>query len=158
MIWMVCSDWQPASAGKPGSPSSQLPSAGPVRNPVLGDPEGARYDDLITGAADALLLFVADATAAGPARRIGAELHKAASSALAKIRYRLSGSDRAQVEVAVRGALIDGDISQEELADLIRAYESDEEIDGAGTGSIVISQLNAKNSFVGRIDIENFQA
>jgi hypothetical protein len=112
--------------------------------------------ELITAAADALLPFVAggaSAVAVGSAEEAGAELYKAATSVLAKIKHRLGGADRAHVEIAVRDALADGSLSEQELMHLRAAYESDR-----NTTNINVSRIKAKNSFVGTTNIDKFQA
>lgn len=112
--------------------------------------------DLVTTAADALLPFVAagaSAVAAGSAEEAGRELFKAADSVLAKIRHRLGGTGKAQVEKALRDALADGLLTKGELEQLYIAYET-----YRSTTSIAVSQINAKNSFVGTTNIDKFQA
>jgi hypothetical protein len=112
--------------------------------------------DLVITAADVLLPFVAagaSAVAAGSAEEAGRELYKAADSVLAKIRHRLGGKSKTQVEKALRDAMTDGLVTEGELEQLCTAYEA-----YRGTTSIAVSQINAKNSFVGTTNIDKFQA
>lgn len=113
-------------------------------------------NDLVVSAADVLVPFLATgaaAVAAGTAQEAGAELYKSATSVIAKIRCWLRGTGRADVEAALHVALDEGVLSMADLRALYAAYEA-----SRGTANVSIATINAKNSIVGNVRIERFEA
>ena len=112
--------------------------------------------DLIA-AADALVPFLATgagAVAAGTAEEAGAELYKSATSVIGKIRHRLRGTGRAEVEAALSDALDDGTLSTEDLRSLRAAFDASQ-----GTTNITVGDVKAENSFIGKnITIDRFMS
>ncbi|NLT54420.1 MAG: hypothetical protein GXX79_07585 [Actinomycetales bacterium] len=72
----------------------------------------------VTDAATALLPFVGAggaAVAAGTAEELGADLYRSATGLLGKLRDRLRGTAREDVEDALHSCLEDGTVEEEEL-------------------------------------------
>ena len=112
--------------------------------------------ELITSAAQALLPFVAGgagAVAVGSAEEAGADLYRAATAILAKLRHRLLGEDVKQVEAALSQAMAEGLVTPEELRRLREAADA-----VRGSATINVGTIQAKTSLVGDIDIGTLNA
>lgn len=108
--------------------------------------------DLVTVTADALLPFLAAggaAVGAGVADQAGSDLYKATTALLAKIRNRLRGTSKADLEAAVRDALADGSVTTQELEHLRTVYVRSK----SNASSVIVGTVNAETSFVGNTEI-----
>lgn len=108
--------------------------------------------DLVSTAADALLPFLATggaAIGAGVADQAGSDLYKSAMRIIKKIKERLRGYSKADVEAAIREALANGSLSKGELQQL-RAHSLAQT--NAST-TTVVGSVEADTSFVGNTNI-----
>jgi hypothetical protein len=109
--------------------------------------------DLVTVTADALLPFLAAggaAVGAGAANQAGSDLYKSATAVLGKIRNRLRGAGKADLEAAIREALADGSVTIQELEGLRTAYVLSQE----HASGVVVGNVSAETSFVGHTEIK----
>jgi hypothetical protein len=117
---------------------------------------GCVVSELLTAASQALLPFVAagaGAVAVGTAEEAGAELYRAATSLLSRIRHRLAGQERVDIEVALRDALHDGSVTEDDLVHLRNVHEAYQQ-----AVHIHVKRIDAKNAFLGTTNIRNFEA
>ena len=108
--------------------------------------------DLVTVAADALLPFLAAggaAVGAGAADQAGADLYKSATAILRKIRNRLRGAGKADIEAAIRDALAEGLVTRADLERLQSVYVLSQQ----NSPTVVVGSVNADISIVGKTKI-----
>jgi hypothetical protein len=103
--------------------------------------------DVVTEAADVIVPFLsmgAGAAARDLAERGGVQLSDSVSRILALLRSRLSGSTptNAGVEEALRSAIVDGELSDDDLKVLVSLKQT------VG-GAHVEGDVHAKNAFIG---------
>lgn len=113
---------------------------------------GGMMSDLVSTAADALLPFLATGGAAigtGMADQAGSDLYNSALRVIKKIKERLRGYGKADVEAAIREALADGSLSKGELQQL-RAHSLAQ---NNASGTTVVGSVEADTSFVGNTNI-----
>jgi hypothetical protein len=109
--------------------------------------------DLVVAAAEALVPFLAGgatAVATGTAEEAGSDLYRAAMTLLGKIRSRLHGTEPPEVQAALRSALAEGVIVEEELELVASAAQAEQ--------SIHIGRVKGKNVFIGTTKIDKFDA
>jgi len=108
--------------------------------------------DLVAVAADALLPFLAAGGAAvggGAADQVGADLYKSATAILGKIKNRLRGVGKADIEAAIRDALAEDLVTLSDLRRLQSAYV----LSQRNSPTVVVGSVNADASFVGNTKI-----
>jgi flavin-binding protein dodecin len=108
--------------------------------------------DLVSTAADVLMPFLAAggaAVGAGVADQAGSELYKSAIGVIKKIKDRLCGSSKADVETAIRDALADGSLTRRELQQLQVANTAAQN----NASTTLVGSISAETSFVGNTNI-----